>query len=152
MYNLDPKTRKEHLMGKISGNPNAEEITDPRTREEYFLKDIEEAAGGGSAPFVVTLTPTAADMSGTMDRTVGEIYEAYQAGKRIVFKVDGGNGSYTYADCTMQYIGSSAVYPSFNGFIIDNARNILIFAYTGARSSATTSTYSATIYTLARAT
>lgn len=48
MYNLDPKTREEHLMGKIAGNPNAEEITELKTREEHFLKDIEEAVGGGS--------------------------------------------------------------------------------------------------------
>jgi len=134
----------------MSYTPTQWQTGDTITAEK--LNNMESGIENANEPFVVTLTPTAADMSGTMDKTVGEIYEAYQAGKRIVFRVDAGNGSYTYADCTMQYIGSSAVYPSFNGFIINNARNILIFAYTGAGSSATTSTYSTRIYTLTPAT
>lgn len=34
-------------------------------------------------PFVVTLTPTEADFSGTMDKTPAEITEAFNAGKEI---------------------------------------------------------------------
>ncbi len=61
--------------------------------------------------FVVTLTPTAQDMSGVMDKTVAEIYAAYGAGKKIVFKVLSGVNEATYADCTMQHVSGSYTYP-----------------------------------------
>ena len=37
--------------------------------------------------FVVTLTPTAQDLSGTMDKTPQEIANAVDSGKRIVFRI-----------------------------------------------------------------
>lgn len=37
--------------------------------------------------FVVTLTPTAQDLSGTMNKTPQEIYDAVVSGKRIVFSI-----------------------------------------------------------------
>lgn len=153
MYNLNPKTRKEHLMGKIAGNPNAEEITDLKTREEHFLKDIEEASGGGSEPFVVTLTPTASDFSGTMDKTVGEIYEAYLAGKRIIFKVDIsvlGTPGFYYVECTTQYTQEGYTYPTFNVYII-TGNDMLISAWTGYTSDPYKASYGTYIYTLTRA-
>lgn len=155
MYNLEPKTRKEHLMGKISGNPNAEEITDLKTREEHFLKDIEEASGGGSAPFVVTLTPTAADFSGTMDKTVGEIYEAWMAGKKIIFKLDItvlGTAGYYYGECAAQYAPSDVDYPSFNAVTVSVDKNMLIFVGTSVTNDPNKSTYVAKLYTLTPAT
>ena len=39
--------------------------------------------------FIVTLTPTAQDYSGTMDKTPEEIDEAYRTGRRIRFRVMG---------------------------------------------------------------
>lgn len=39
--------------------------------------------------FIVTLTPTALDYSGTMDKTANEITAAYEAGQEIVFNVVG---------------------------------------------------------------
>ena len=41
--------------------------------------------------FIVTLTPTAPDMSGTMDKTGEEITAAYEAGKEIVLQIHDGN-------------------------------------------------------------
>lgn len=38
-------------------------------------------------PFVVTLTPTGADLSGTMDKTGDDILQAYLSGRRIRFDV-----------------------------------------------------------------
>lgn len=150
MYNLEPKTRKEHLMGKIAGNPNAEEITDLKTREEHFLRDIEEAMGGGSAPFVVVLTPTAADMSGTMDKTVGEIYEAYLRGRQIRFRVSAGAGGME-ADCTVRGFGSQT-YPSFNAYIVNETQNMLIYAFTGTTNDTDEASYATELYTLTPAT
>lgn len=43
--------------------------------------------GGGSNKFIVTLTPTALDYSGTMDKTGAEITAAYEAGQEIVFDI-----------------------------------------------------------------
>jgi hypothetical protein len=45
--------------------------------------------GGGGEKFIVTLTPTKLDFSGTMDKTPQEITAAYNAGKEIVFNVVG---------------------------------------------------------------
>jgi hypothetical protein len=45
---------------------------------------------------VVHLTPTSADLSGTMNRTGSEILAAYSAGMRIVAEVDGLNGSFEW--------------------------------------------------------
>lgn len=108
-------------------------------------------SGGGDNRFVVTLTPTAQDMSGVMDKTVAEIDAAYKAGKKVVFKVLSGANEATYADCTMQHVSGSYTYPSFNGFIISNfsTPNILIFAFTGSTNDGTKATYSTTIYPLA---
>lgn len=39
--------------------------------------------------FTVTLTPTAQDFSGTMDKSAGEISTAFNNGKRIVFRIPG---------------------------------------------------------------
>ncbi len=41
--------------------------------------------GGGGEKFVVTLTPTLPDFSGTMDKTPEEITAAYEAGQEIEF-------------------------------------------------------------------
>lgn len=49
---------------------------------------IKISSGGvGGEPFIITLTPTALDFSGTMDKTSEEITAAYKAGKRIRFFV-----------------------------------------------------------------
>jgi hypothetical protein len=45
--------------------------------------------GGGSDKFIVTLTPTSPDFSGTMDKTAEEITAAYEAGQEIIFNVVG---------------------------------------------------------------
>ena len=84
-----------------------------------------------------------------MDKTVAEMYAAYEAGKKIVFKVLSGVNDATYADCAMQYANGYFTYPSFNGFIIDNTTNTLIFAFTSTTNDGTRATYATTIYPLA---
>lgn len=44
--------------------------------------------GGGGGVFIVTLTPTAQDLSGTLDKTISEINAAVLSGKTIVFQMD----------------------------------------------------------------
>lgn len=50
--------------------------------ENWYL-----AATTADVDFVITLTPTAQDFSGTMDKIPSEIYEAFQAGLQIVFYI-----------------------------------------------------------------
>jgi hypothetical protein len=48
-----------------------------------FTKVAESGGGGSAERFVVTLTPTAEDYSGTMDKTPEQIERAWQDGKDI---------------------------------------------------------------------
>lgn len=117
----------------------------------WDYSDAGKASGGGSAPFIVTMTPTAADMSGTMDKTVGEIYEAYQAGRQIRFRIRTNNGVME-ADCSARWFLGGNTYPSFNGYVLDDNANILLFAYTGATSFSENNSYGIAVYTLTPAT
>lgn len=47
------------------------------------LNNMEGGIDAAANPFVVTLTPTNEDFSGTMDKTPAEITEAFNAGKEI---------------------------------------------------------------------
>lgn len=101
--------------------------------------------------FIVTLTPTALDYSGTMDKTVAEINAAYEAGQQIVFRVVTGATTYMEVDCTARW-NNGDTYPSFNGFIFGGDNDTLIYAYTGARNDGTWQNYGTIIYTLTPAT
>ena len=98
-------------------------------------------------PFVVTLTPTAADYSGTMDKTVAEINEAYEAGQQIVFSL--GYGVETF-EIPMAYRCANGEFVYFSVYVIDGINNIMINAYTSNEQER--STYSTKIYTLTPAT
>jgi hypothetical protein len=97
--------------------------------------------------FLVTLTPTSPDYSGTMDKTVAQINTAYEAGQQIVFRVMKSETDYMDVDCTAQW-HTSATYPSFNGFIVMTDNNALVFAHTGTTSDGTDNTYGTTLYSL----
>lgn len=110
---------------------------------------------GASEPigkkYIVTLTPTAADYSGTMDKTVAEIDAAYKAGQQVVFRVMTGATTYIEVDCTARGNGADT-YPSYNGYIIDDVNNVLIYAFTGMTNDGAKAKYSTAIYTLTPAT
>lgn len=99
-------------------------------------------------PFVVTLTPTGADLSGTTDKTVAEIYAAYQAGRKIVYKVMMSETQYVYADVTIVYVDGDYTYPSFGAYVIDEGNSLLINAFTGTKDDGTSNLYTAKIYPL----
>lgn len=52
---MEPKTRREHFLAKIAGNPYDSTIL-PKTREEFFLNDIAESGGDGGSSLVEELT------------------------------------------------------------------------------------------------
>lgn len=113
------------------------------------LNNMEGGIDAAANPFVVTLTPTAEDFSGTMDKTVAEINAAYEAGRKIVFHVLVSlGGDYLNVDCTMAYKYSSHTYPVISAFIINVEQNILMYAFCGGTDDGTDTTYFTSIYPL----
>lgn len=130
----------------MSYTPNTWQDGDTITAAK--LNNMESGIENANTPFVVNLTPTAQDFSGTMDKTVAEMKTAYQAGQRIVYRVWMSEGEYTEAEVTMVYTKTSYTYPSFNAFIIDDGNNLLIEAATSATDDGTRDYYFTKIYPL----
>ena len=98
--------------------------------------------------FIVTLTPTEQDYSGTMDMTVAEINAAYEDGMEIWFKVlTGGQDEYTFIPLS-NADKHQEEYPSFATYVFDAINDILIIAWTGYTDDGTKQTYSTSIYPL----
>lgn len=97
--------------------------------------------------FLVTLTPTALDYSGTMDKTVAEINAAYEAGMEIVVKVLLSATESISAPLSAVHEGN-ATYPGFRGYLIQDAANMLVQCDTGLTNDGTKQTYSTIAYSL----
>lgn len=112
------------------------------------IDKILEVAENPHPKFVVTLTPTAEDYSGTMDKTVAEINAAYEAGQEIWFKVL--TSASTSVEIPLTYWGtdSSYDYHGFSANIVQVAANMLIVAYVSSTSDGTNQTYSTEVYPL----
>ena len=98
--------------------------------------------------FIVTLTPTSADYSGTMDKTVAEINAAYEAGQEIVFRIYGSPTLYYDINATLSSKAASDGVPSFAGYGILTEKFIVFETTTDTLESK----YSTAIYTLTPAT
>lgn len=103
--------------------------------------------GGGSNKFIVTLTPTALDYSGTMDKTVAEINAAYEEGQEIWFKVaaSGYDILIPMSDCS---VSSSYTYPSFDCRMVDINTDVEVCVRTGVTNDGTDTTYYTKVYSL----
>lgn len=103
--------------------------------------------------FIVTLTPTAADYSGTMDKTVAEINAAYEAGQEIVFSLDGEIDGF---GVTLTSVANETLYSGdykgFHATFIIESRGVMIRAITTATFDGTDNTYSTSIFELTPAT
>ena len=128
----------------MSYTPTEWQTGDTITAEK--LNKMEDGIENANEPFLVTCTPTAQDLSGTMDKTVAEINAAYEAGQKIVFKVMENATNYMMVDCSAQYFDGH-VYPSFNAYIIMTGVGI-VFAATGTQDNGTFNEYVTTIYPL----
>ena len=97
--------------------------------------------------FVVTLTPTNMDYSGTMDKTVAQINEAYEAGKEIWFKVaaSGYDILIPMSNCSAS---SSYTYPSFDCRMVDINTDVEVCVRTGVTDDGTKTTYSTKVYAI----
>jgi hypothetical protein len=69
----------------MSYTPTNWQTGDTVTAEK--LNKMESGIQTAVDPFIVNLTPTAQDFSGTMDKTGAEITAAYEAGKNIIFRL-----------------------------------------------------------------
>lgn len=134
----------------MSYTPTNWQTGDTITAEK--LNNMESGIENANNPFIVTLTPTAEDFSGTMDKTVGEINEAYEAGRKIVFRVYSGATEYNDVEVTVVFKDENYAYPSFNAYLIVTSGSAgfdgIIFAFTSVTNTGTKSTYSTAVYTL----
>ena len=155
---LEPTERKEHWYKEIidaikagSGGASLPSVTSADAGKVLAVNNSGE--WGAQEPigkkFIVTLTPTALDYSGVMDKTVAEINVAYEAGQQIVFRTMMSATTYMDVDCTARYYDGTT-YPSFCGYVVSD--NSLIYAYTSATDNGTRNDYDADIYTLTPAT
>lgn len=92
--------------------------------------------------FVVTLTPTSPDYSGTMDKTVAQINAAYEAGQEIVFRIYESPTKYYDLKVTLTEKTASDDYSVFGAYGILTEKLILFYA------DVIGNTYSTKIYSL----
>lgn len=98
--------------------------------------------------FIVTLTPTAQDYSGVMDKTVAEINTAYEAGQQIWFKVLTSASTSVEVPLTYWATNNSYDYHGFAANLVMVDTNMLIVASVGSTSEGTRQTYFTTLYPL----
>ena len=130
----------------MSYTPTNWQTGDTITAEK--LNNMEGGIDNAINPFIVTLTPTLQNYSGTMDKTVAEINAAYEAGQEIVFRVL--TSAYSYVDVPMSFAGRDTTfqYPNFGAEIIHYSDNLMIVAHTSDTDDGTKSTYETNIYPL----
>lgn len=172
MEEMTPITRKETFLAKAAGQ-NVSTPT-PVTREEVFLDAIAKGGGGGSGSlppvtsadngkvlavedgawaaseqgkkFIVTLTPTALDYSGTMDKTVAEINAAYEAGMEIWFRLITGASTYYDIAVTVIDCNETVDYPAFGGLGLLTEKIAMVQTFN--RMDGTDNTFITEIYAL----
>lgn len=130
----------------MSYTPTNWQTGDTVTAEK--LNKMEQGIETASDVFIVTLTPTAQDFSGTIDKTWGEVGEAYKAGKTIAFKLyTDQNGSYLITRNVVVYsgVGAQALWFSAD-LLVENVG--FVQAYCAINPSPDDNTYSTTIYPL----
>lgn len=98
--------------------------------------------GGGGEKFIVTLTPTAQDFSGTMDKTPEEINAAYEAGQEIVFRVYASASVYYDLRTVLLSKATSDANASFGSYGILTGRFVLF------ETDVSDAVYSTSIYSL----
>lgn len=96
------------------------------------LNNMEGGIDVAANPFVVTLTPTAEDFSGTMDKTPSEIDAAIQNGRRILFNITGMGAS---VECS-QFKVSNSLYTAHANIIYNpGTGDLLMHIATSGESS-----------------
>lgn len=111
------------------------------------LNHIEDGIAANNK-FIVTLTPTSLDYSGTMDKTVAQINEAYEAGMEIWFRVIlSGTDDFEGPMTAVRHFGAYT-FDDFIGMIVLPSEGTLITVETLGTDDGTKQTYSTHIYAL----
>lgn len=158
LYNGERLCARPVAMGNLAFIFEAElpNYVDATVRKFYavFLPPVDSQTQASitfmwaDEPFIVTLTPTAQDYSGTMDKTVAEIDAAYRMGRKIVFRVIASPMVYMDVDCTSR-LNDGSPFPSFNAsFITDSPLDAFVYIYTGGSDDGTKTSYNTIIYPL----
>lgn len=129
-------------LAAILSNPKDGDVV--KYDEESGMWIAGEAVSG-SNKFIVTLTPTAIDYSGTMDKTVSEINAAYEAGMEIWFSFTGPGAR---IDFPVNNVLNDENYdfPGYKGVSI--LPGLIGVIGPEPTSDGTTDTYTADLYTL----
>lgn len=131
----------QNLYVEMGGN--ADDVENITT-----IPDMINAVKSMTEPFIITMTPTAEDYSGTMDKTPEEIWEAYKAHRRIAFSIPAmmgyGYATQMYEHDVDQDDVSDHVNVSANIMYEDNGVHVLIWVITSIQDSS----YSTTIFPL----
>lgn len=115
----------------------------------YITSDgVQVSVAKANTDFIVTLTPTSADYSGTMDKTAAEINAAYEAGQQIVFRIYDTATSYYDIVATASSFAEGDAIKRFRGFGIFAGYLLEIKTPDGGESTY----YSTLVYTLTPAT
>jgi hypothetical protein len=133
-------------MHKLTGDD-----CEGRIRISRFSDDDEYLVYVEPNKFIVTLTPTALDYSGTMDKTVAEINAAYEAGQEIWANISA-QGKNLYIPLKTASTNGEDQYPSFDFCAYDIGDGLMILAFTAYTNDGTKQTYSTAIYSLTPAT
>lgn len=128
----------------MSYTPTNWQTDDTVTAER--LNKMESGIELANDPFVVTLTPTSQDFSGTMDKTVGEIRNAQENGRKILFHMVTGANDYIEVTAS-EKIGSDWPFPSYCAFVLtDTPVNALISVITPPSNDGSDTNYYTAIY------
>lgn len=107
---------------------------------------VDGAWAAGDNRFFVTLTVNNMDpIQGTMNYTIGEIEDAYNAGKRIIFRLSLGEGEWSYSEANIAYSNGDIFMVEFIS-IIDGFG--LLFGYTSGTSDKTATYFGIDVYSL----
>ena len=80
------------------------------------LNKMENGIQTAVDPYIVNLTPTAQDFSGTMDKALAEITAAYEAGKNIIFRLWGSSTLFYDLQATMASKAETDEVATFSAF------------------------------------
>ena len=127
----------------MSYTPTNWQTGDTVTAEK--LNKMETGIAAASDVFVITLTPTAPDFSGTMDKTPLEIREAYDSNKKIVFCFAGGSSFYLANEFNPYNNGN---YDTISVRCIAPIYNSGVWILGRLETSGTAQTYSTTLFSL----
>ena len=147
MRMFDPVT---YALAKKNGSGSLPSVTSSDNGKVLGVVDGAWAASEQGKKFIVTLTPTDLDYSGTMDKTVAEINAAYEAGQEIWFDVAIASDTHVLIMATAVFLDGTVTYHGFETYFTasQGGVGILVRFYTGSTNDGTKQYYNTEVYSL----